>query len=392
MHEYLIKIQSLIELTPQDLNPSWYILILIVGLIIGSFLNVVIYRSIANYLPEETKYKGRLDTCHPKHSFCPQCLHPLSWKENIPLLSWIFQGGKCAHCKANISIQYPLVEGLNALLWVLLWGSCPSIAQFLVYSIFSSILIAVTVIDIKTLKIPNKITLTGIALIIGLTVLVSTSTTLTRLLAVLGAAILGYCLVELGKFLFGRKKVRLKEYTEFELNQKDGTLRICEEGKSLLESEAITTEELFTRPSDTIQISGDIEPITDKKPGERYSLVIYKDKCQIVITNKNYPKQPPHNEQIPKDLTVRGKIKEITIPQEAFGMGDVKLLMLIAAAMGYPNFVYSMVLGSLCGLVYALILRLKALAKKENAPAGAIAFGPWLATASIILVFFTLWK
>jgi leader peptidase (prepilin peptidase)/N-methyltransferase len=49
-------------------------------------------------------------------SHCPHCKHKLSWYENIPLFSWIIQGGKCRHCKAPISLQYPLVEALTSVL------------------------------------------------------------------------------------------------------------------------------------------------------------------------------------------------------------------------------------------------------------------------------------
>jgi len=77
------------------------------GLIVGSFLNVVIYR-----LPrgESIAYPG---------SHCPACGHPLTAAENIPLISWIAQGGRCRHCKSPISSRYPLVEAMTAALFAL---------------------------------------------------------------------------------------------------------------------------------------------------------------------------------------------------------------------------------------------------------------------------------
>src|SRR3990167_4615259 len=77
------------------------------GLIIGSFLNAVIYR-----LP-----RG-ISLLHPKRSFCPSCQHSLAWWENLPVLSWIFLKGRCSHCHAPISWRYPLIEVITAFLFL----------------------------------------------------------------------------------------------------------------------------------------------------------------------------------------------------------------------------------------------------------------------------------
>ena len=80
-----------------------WLLVLLVGLCVGSFLNVAILR-----IPED---KSILFPA----SHCPSCQHPLSWYHNIPLLSWIFLRGKCAFCHTSISYQYPLIELVTAL-------------------------------------------------------------------------------------------------------------------------------------------------------------------------------------------------------------------------------------------------------------------------------------
>jgi leader peptidase (prepilin peptidase)/N-methyltransferase len=77
------------------------------GLIVGSFLNVVIYRMPRG---ESIAYPA---------SRCPACAHPLSPLENIPVVSWIVQGGRCRHCRAPISSRYPLVEAMTAALFAL---------------------------------------------------------------------------------------------------------------------------------------------------------------------------------------------------------------------------------------------------------------------------------
>ena len=77
------------------------------GLVVGSFLNVVIYR-----LPVKGKFFEK------SRSYCPKCGAELKWYHNIPVFSYVFLRGRCALCKEKISPRYPLVELLNAGLWV----------------------------------------------------------------------------------------------------------------------------------------------------------------------------------------------------------------------------------------------------------------------------------
>ena len=119
-----------------------FVSLVLLGVIIGSFLNVLIYR-----IPLK-------EDIAVERSHCMHCGHVLSWYELIPLISWIIQGGKCRACKTKISIQYPIVEALNAILWVgivLAWGLR---WETLLFCICSSILIVLSVIDERTLEIP----------------------------------------------------------------------------------------------------------------------------------------------------------------------------------------------------------------------------------------------
>ena len=89
-----------------------FVFLFLVGIVVGSFLNVLIFR-----IPLK-------EDIAVERSHCMHCGHILSWYELIPLISWIIQGGKCRSCKAKISAQYPIVEALNAILWigvVLIW-------------------------------------------------------------------------------------------------------------------------------------------------------------------------------------------------------------------------------------------------------------------------------
>ncbi len=123
----------------------------LVGACIGSFLNVVVYR-----LPNE------LSVVKPR-SFCPNCQNKLSWRENIPLISWMIQRGICINCKTSISVRYPLVELTTGSLFVIFIGSAPSFYATssnlffnLTFSwIFLSTLICIALIDIDEFWIPQ---------------------------------------------------------------------------------------------------------------------------------------------------------------------------------------------------------------------------------------------
>ncbi len=131
---------------PQEILISIYVLAGVLGLCVGSFLNVVIYR-----LPEG------MSLSKPS-SHCTSCGYSLKWYDNIPLLSYIFLGGKCRKCKAKISPRYVAVELVNALLWL----ACALLfaENNLVYAILSallaSLLICVFFIDLKHLIIFDR--------------------------------------------------------------------------------------------------------------------------------------------------------------------------------------------------------------------------------------------
>lgn len=124
----------------------WLILVFLtlLGLCVGSFLNVLIFR-----IPKQEEFVKT-----PSH--CMSCGHGLSWYENIPLVSWLIQGGKCRHCHAPISPQYPIIEALNAILWLLcallFRGDWLTVG---LYCVLCSVLIVLAVIDWRTFEIPD---------------------------------------------------------------------------------------------------------------------------------------------------------------------------------------------------------------------------------------------
>lgn len=128
------------------------ILIFVLGLTVGSFLNVCIYR-----LPrEESIVKPR--------SHCPKCNKSIPWYDNIPLLSYIILGGKCRYCQAKISFQYFTVELLTGLIFLLFYNSFGLSMISLIYVVFVCGLIIATFVDFNFRIIPDEINIGGIIL------------------------------------------------------------------------------------------------------------------------------------------------------------------------------------------------------------------------------------
>ncbi|HEX7900107.1 MAG TPA: prepilin peptidase [Planctomycetota bacterium] len=138
----------------------------LLGLLIGSFLNVCIFR-----LP-----RNCMSVARPR-SKCPKCRTLIAWYDNIPVLSWILLGGKCRHCAVRISPRYAGVELLTAALflaasWRILYGfgadlhAADQAALFVLHAWFLSALVVSTFIDLEFRILPDEITLSGI--LIGL--------------------------------------------------------------------------------------------------------------------------------------------------------------------------------------------------------------------------------
>jgi len=124
------------------------------GLVIGSFLNVVIHR-----LPIEGESVWR-----PLRSRCPRCRHELAAWENIPVLSWVLLRARCSACRGPIPVRYPLVELTNALLWGLAGALAPSVPLGLVYVLVLSGLVVASAVDFDRFEIPDEVSLGGAVL------------------------------------------------------------------------------------------------------------------------------------------------------------------------------------------------------------------------------------
>ena len=150
-------------------QPGLSISLAVLGLVVGSFLNVVIYRlpkmMEAQWQRDYTEFSGEAQEESDKLSLafpgsrCPHCDAEIKPTQNIPVLSYLALGGKCAACKASISVRYPVVEALTALLWVLCglqFGVSNALAGAM---LLTAVLVVLTAIDLDHQLLPDSLTL-----------------------------------------------------------------------------------------------------------------------------------------------------------------------------------------------------------------------------------------
>lgn len=131
---------------------------LIMGLLVGSFCNVCVGR-----------WPHGESVVSPR-SRCPKCMNAITWYDNIPLLSWLILGAKCRNCKAPISWQYPLVEAITGVLFVAVYLRFGLTLATPIYMVMAAAMVVVTFQDLADWTIPDEITLTGVPIGLGLSV------------------------------------------------------------------------------------------------------------------------------------------------------------------------------------------------------------------------------
>ena len=132
----------------------WLVVTFIFGSIVGSFLNVCIYR-----LPRDKSL------CKPARSYCPHCHEPIAWYDNIPLVSYFALHGQCRHCGFTISCRYVIVEFMTAVLFALTYAVMSARGESVpvtgVYMTLMAVLLMGSAIDIELRIIPNVVTIGG---------------------------------------------------------------------------------------------------------------------------------------------------------------------------------------------------------------------------------------
>lgn len=339
--------------------PAWFFsfIAFVFGAMVGSFLNVCIHR-----MPrDESIVKPR--------SRCYSCNKMIPWYDNLPLLSYLLLGGKCRTCKAPFSIRYWIVELITAISFVIIWKTFPTY-QAIAYTIFVSGLIASTFIDFEHYIIPNEITLGGIVVgVLCSGLFPSLQHQATRfhsaLFSILGAAI-GYGVlwgvVEIGKKIFGVKKVELSE---------PAALSITKDGIKI-DQELDKWEDVFSRESDVLKLEGTELKMKDNTFGDALVEITYEE---LRIGNEKFKIE---------DLTeITGKTKILYIPREAMGFGDVKFLGAIGAFLGPQSIFFVILSSSLLGSIVGILTML--LGKREWGT--KIPYGPYLAIGAILWLF-----
>ena len=142
-----------------ELGPVAAVAVFLFGLVAGSFLNVVIHRFPRG---ESVVFPG---------SHCPACGAPIRVIDNVPVLSWVLLRGQCRDCRVRISPRYPLVELVNAALWLAVFLRAPGWPDFASGAFLCSACIALLAIDAEFRILPDRITLTGIAVGLALSFL-----------------------------------------------------------------------------------------------------------------------------------------------------------------------------------------------------------------------------
>lgn len=178
--------------------PFEFVVIFIIGLLFGSFFNVVIWRTPRN------------ESIISPPSHCPKCNKKIAWWENIPVISYLLLQGKCSKCKEKISIIYPLIELTTGLIAFVFWfiirptSFSPWWEYIAAYAKLFSIIciIPIIVIDLKHLIIPNQITIPGFIAASFISLLPGDTTPLQALEGVLIGAGSLYFMGFIGKILF----------------------------------------------------------------------------------------------------------------------------------------------------------------------------------------------
>lgn len=336
--------------------------ILLIGLCVGSFLNVAIYR-----IP-----RG-LSVNEPKRSFCPSCQSQLPAWQNIPVLTWLIQRGRCRSCRAPIAARYLIVEILTGLLYLACWKFFPATAALLAI-VFLTILVTVSFIDAEHQIIPIRWTSAGSLLAIGGAFFAHNLLYLDGeesggVLDAIGGWLVGFislwAVVHLGKWLFGRKNHHFEKPVWWEISE---GYRDDPQVHFILGQEAYSWDELFFRDSDELLLTGHSFKVDGQRtPGKTLTL----QRESFTIGDKKW--------EIAQLKSLSGKASDVTIPREAMGDGDPHLIGMIGGFLGWPAIPFVILASSLYGILAGIITRVG-----FGKP---LPFGPCLALGAVTWLF-----
>jgi len=346
----------------------------VLGASIGSFLNVCIYR-----MPRD------LSVNKPRRSFCPSCKQEIPWYRNLPLVSWIVLRGKCANCGERIAFRYFAVELLTALIFLAIWRNFDAPVA-IAYWVFAALAIVATFIDFEHFIIPDEITIGGaIAGIVAsfmvpglmegdkfiVPALSRINDRIGSLIASIGAAVIGYLLLwavlELGKLAFGKKRIRLDEFTPFRWTRQG------DDAEFVLGDETTLWSDFFARENDRLIIRCENVAI-DERPYPDATLEFHYNRVAVAGSEL----------ALDQLMLITGRARELQIPREAMGRGDLKFLAAIGAFLGWRAVLFSVFCGSLIGSLVGILT----LVIGKRVWSAKLPFGPYLALGAFVWMFF----
>jgi leader peptidase (prepilin peptidase)/N-methyltransferase len=285
--------------------------------------------------------------------------------------------GRCKNCGAPISWRYFVVELLTGVAFLSCWlafGNAshpfPSLPVAFVYAVFLAGLIAATFIDFEHFIIPDEITLGGMAVGFAASFFLPSlhnADTLNVGLrrsfigAVMGAGAI-YAILRMGKWLFGRQRVKLPV---------DAKIIFTETSVHLPDKE-IPYEELFYRRSDVIALHARTVELVDR--GYQDVLVRLSPSLLEIGEEKMNPNDVPCLEAVST---------EIVLPREAMGLGDVKFMGAIGAFLGWQGVVFSLMFSSMIGAVVGVTL----IVMRRREWSSRMPYGPYIALAAAVWIF-----
>ena len=338
----------------------WSLVFFAFGSIVGSFLNVCIYR-----MP-----LGESIVSPPSH--CPHCRYSIPWYLNVPLVTWLYLRGKCAHCRAPISVRYFLVELLTGVAFLSCWlcYGHASAGVALVYCVVLAGFIVATFIDLEHFIIPDEITLGGIAVgflcSFAVPMLHGQPDRIGAMKESFFGILIGggvvYAIVRIGKLIFGRQKIDLPPDTRI----------IFTETSVVLPDEEVPYEELFFRDSDVIKAEAKRVELPDRC---LWNVPVRLTPRKLRIGDEEFdPETMPHMEVV---------ADRIILPREAMGLGDVKFMAAIGAFLGWPATLFTLMFSSVIGAVVGVTL----IVLKKHEWSSRLPYGPYIALAATVWVF-----
>ncbi len=352
----------------------WWIPAFFIGSCIGSFLNVVIYR-----VPRD------LSVNEPKRSFCPHCRKPIPMRRNIPLLSWLWLRGKCADCGQGIPFRYFAVELLTGVAFLAVWMVFPPLVVIPLW-ILVALLIAITFIDAEHFIIPLPMTWAGS--VVGL----AACALWPRLPALpaggegdwwsgVSQGIFGWVVafaglwvvMRLGKMAFGRRALKFAKPAAWKIKDAEGDDQPM---LFIIDGEETAWHDIFYRKTDRMVVEAERIRV-DGKPAGKGTLVIRAEHIEL----------PDGTIRALADVeAVDGTATSVVIPREAMGAGDLHLLAMIGAFIGWAGVLFSLFASSILALIAALVARIGF--------GREIPYGPYLAMGAVVWLFggWRLWE